>query len=182
MSTIFETERLIIREWEPDQDIDYAFAMYSDPEVAQFLGATPKPADDKDALLERLRFRVAEARTANNGTGFWPLEEKSSGDVVGALLIKELPDGEGNPTGDIEIGWHLRRASWGLGYATEAATAGIRYAWDILKLPELHAVVYSANTRSIAVTQRLGMEHVGQTDRYYGVTIEHFLIRNPNGI
>ncbi|WP_244944953.1 GNAT family N-acetyltransferase [Nostoc sphaeroides] len=31
-----------------------------------------------------------------------------------------MPDKDGLPTQDYEVGWHLRRASWGKGYATEA--------------------------------------------------------------
>lgn len=179
MKKLLETDRLIVREWEPDQDVDFALAIYGDWEVARWLGANPQPMTDREALRQRLHFRLNEMHAANDGTGFWPLEEKDTGDVVGALLIKTLPDGEGNLTGDTEIGWHLRRASWGKGYATEAAKAGIRYAFDILKLPELHAVVYSNNAKSIAVTQRLGMQHQGQTDRYYyGVRLEHFLLAN----
>ena len=42
------------------------------------------------------------------------------------------------------------------------------------------AVVYPDNAKSIAVCRRLGMTHLGQTDRYYGVTLELFRLRNDD--
>lgn len=176
MEVIFRTPRLIVRRWDMDRDIDDAFAMYSDPEVMRYLGRDPKPDTDIEALRTRLAARVATQDEAANGLGTWAIEEAATGDVVGAFLIKALPDGDGNPTEHIEIGWHLRRKSWGMGYATEAAQEGIRYGFETLGLPELHAVVYAENTRSLAVARRLGMRHLGPTDRFYGITVEHFVL------
>jgi len=41
-------------------------------------------------------------------------------------------------------------------------------------LPQIFAVVDSANLASRKVVERLGMIHLGQTDRYYGETLELF--------
>jgi RimJ/RimL family protein N-acetyltransferase len=150
--------------------------MYSDPMVVRYLGREPRPDTDIQALRERLRLRVAAQQSAGDGLGMFAIEERSSGRVVGAFLIKMLPDADGNPTGAIEIGWHLRRDAWGRGYATEAASAGIQYGFETLGLTELHAVTYPENEKSIAVAKRLGMEHVGQTSRFYGLTVEHFVL------
>jgi hypothetical protein len=52
--------------------------------------------------------------------------------------------------------------AWGAGYATEAAAAWMRRAFDHLDLPRLISITVPANTRSIAVMRRLGftlMEH-----------------------
>jgi [ribosomal protein S5]-alanine N-acetyltransferase len=177
METAFETERLIAREWNPRADISHAMEMYSDPEVMRFLGREPQVVTDEEPLIERLEKRNDEIRERNDGTGFWALETKDTGSIVGAVIVKWLPDAEGAMTSDMEIGWHLKRSEWGKGYATEAGMAAKRYALDVLREPVVYAVVYKENTRSIAVTQRLGMTPVGPTDKYYGVTLELFEAR-----
>ena len=53
-----------------------------------------------------------------DGYGSWPLFERESGALVGAVLLKPLPEAE-----EIEVGWHLARAAWGNGYATESGKA-----------------------------------------------------------
>lgn len=174
MPVVFETERLIIRRWEPDRDADDAYAMYSDPEVIRLLGRAPAIVASPEIQREYLEKRIAYYTERNDGTGVWALEEKSTGQVVGALLVKHLPDGEGTPTEDLEVGWHLRRSAWGKGYATEAGRVGIDYAHGQLGAPVVFAVVKKDNARSIAVTHRLGMKPLGSTDKYYGVTLELF--------
>jgi RimJ/RimL family protein N-acetyltransferase len=103
--------------------------------------------------------------------------EKETDLPIGTVILKHLPDAAGIPTRDVEVGWHLRVDRWGRGYATEAGRAIIAYALEIARLPEVLAVVYRENEASLRVCARLGMEHVGQTDRYYGVTLELFRAR-----
>jgi RimJ/RimL family protein N-acetyltransferase len=51
----------------------------------------------------------------------------------------------------------------GRGYATEAAQAVIRYAFDVLKLLRVRADVDAPNTASVSVLRKLGMVCVAQT-------------------
>ena len=75
---------------------------------------------------------------------------------------------DGMPTDYVEIGWHFRPASWGFGYATEAARLICQHAFETLKLPLLLAVSDPTNKRSVALMERLGMQNAGITTRYYG--------------
>jgi RimJ/RimL family protein N-acetyltransferase len=173
MATIFETQRLIVRDWIPDEDASAAFEIYSDPEVTRFLGngETQQSVETQCQSLQRLRDRYAQF---NNGTGYWAIVDKERGKIVGSVTVKQLPDNEGQPTSDYEVGWHLRQESWGKGYATEAGHAAVEYAFSVLKLPVLYAVVKPANQASIRVTQRLGMTPIGRTNKYYGAELELF--------
>jgi ribosomal-protein-alanine N-acetyltransferase len=171
---VFETERLIARHWDAEKDADDAFAIYGDPDVMRFLGRNPQVVTSVEEMRERLSKTLQIYAGRNNGTGPWALEERETGAVVGAVLVKHLPDADGNQTQDLEIGWHLRQSAWGKGYATEAGRAGLQYAFDVLREPVVYAVVYADNTRSIAVTQRIGMTPLGPTDSYYGVRLELF--------
>lgn len=180
-----ETERLQIRAWTPN-DAPQAFEMYGDPEVARYLSGTPESSvESQRELLEKL---VAAYAELDRGFGSFPLIEKSTGDLVGAILLKPLPRNEDleawrafrdDPTAippihEIEIGWHLARRHWGKGFAIEAAREAMAYGFDTLKLPEIDAVLYKENVRSRLITEKLGMDYLGSTDAFYGVTVEHF--------
>ena len=66
------------------------------------------------------------------------------------------------PAGEdvLEIGWRLRRAAWGHGYATDAASQLLRVAFVQRHTPRVVAQTMAVNTRSRAVMERLGMTHV----------------------
>jgi RimJ/RimL family protein N-acetyltransferase len=106
----------------------------------------------------------------------WAIEDRERGIVAGAVLFKPLPNSDGTPATDIEVGWHLHPDSWGHGYATEAARACIERGFAA-GVPEVFAVVYPENTASQAVCRRLGMESIGETDRWYGIRCLAFRIR-----
>ncbi len=60
---------------------------------------------------------------------------------------------------EIEIGYRFMQKCWGKGYATEAATAVRDYAFITLNLPRLIALIEPANTRSIRVAEKIGMQY-----------------------
>lgn len=165
------TDRLIIRNWNPVTDAEQAFAIYGDAEVMHFI----RPPDVSVAVTQqRLEALIAHYKRLDNGTGAWAMEEQATREIAGCVLLKQLPDNEGNPTDDYEVGWHLRKVSWGKGYATEAAKAALLYGFQTLKLSVIYAVVKPENHASIRVTQRLEMLPLGRVDRYYGVELELF--------
>jgi RimJ/RimL family protein N-acetyltransferase len=167
----FSTGRLIARDW-ATADAEDAFAIYGREEVARWLGAPPPrrmaSVDVMRANLERISARNAQ----HPQFGHWALELRGSGTVIGAVVLLPLPGG-----GEVEIGWHLNPDHWGQGYATEAGRGAIRHAFGACGLAEVLAVVYPDNAKSIAVCRRLGMTHLGQTDRYFGVTLALFRLR-----
>jgi RimJ/RimL family protein N-acetyltransferase len=168
----FSTERLIARDWTA-ADAEGAFAIYGRDEVARWLGAPPhQPAASVPQMRQRLE-RIIERNAAHPEFGLWALELRDSGVIAGAVLLLPLPGDSGDA---IEVGWHLNPDHWGRGYATEAGRGVIGLALGGYGLAEVFAVVYPDNSRSLAVCRRLRMTHHGQTDRYYGVTLELFSI------
>ena len=77
------------------------------------------------------------------------------------------------------MGWHFHPDHWGHGYATESAQLLLDQAWAV-GLDEVWAVVHHGNDRSVAVTERLGMEPMGVTDRWYGVELDSFRLARPH--
>jgi RimJ/RimL family protein N-acetyltransferase len=171
MDLAYETERLIVRNWRPD-DADRVFDVYSRFEVARWLGATPKPMGSMEEARS-LVDRWAALNDQEPVAGRWAVQRRD-GVVAGTVILVPLPDGDG----ELEVGWHLHPDSWHHGYATEAAAGALTWAFDH-GLDEVFAVVRPANAASIAVCRRLGMAELGLTDRYYGTTMELFRATSP---
>jgi RimJ/RimL family protein N-acetyltransferase len=168
MTFLLETERLIIRSWIPECDAEQAFVIYNDPEVTHFLGS-------RVTSVESQRLRLIN----ENGNGSWAIVEKETTTIVGTILLEQLPDKDGLLTQDYEVGWHLRRASWGKGYATEAGRAMLNYGFSVLNLPVIYAVVKPGHHASIRVTERLGMKPIGRTNKYYNIELLLFQLDAP---
>ena len=90
--------------------------------------------------------------------------------VGGASLLPLAPDEE------FEVGWQLHPDAWGNGYATETGLALARWAFE-QGIEQVIAVVRPANTRAMATVRRIGMEWVGETEKYHNLRLQEFRLR-----
>src|SRR3546814_17538372 len=60
-----------------------------------------------------------------------------------------------------EVGWTFHRDAWGKGYATEAATAAMDYAFDTLGWDRVIHCIDPDNLASQRVALRLGSQNQG---------------------
>ena len=174
---IFETDRLIARPWTLD-DADAALKMYGDPEVMRYLGrngAGATIASIKE-MRERLGKAIDKYSATDDGFIYAAIVLKHSREPIGTALLKPLELASGESADEIEIGWHLARDFWGKGLGTECAFGVMRYGFDRLAVEELHAIAYPENKSSLRIMQKIGMTYQGSTDRFYGVTAEHYVI------
>lgn len=170
--SILRSERLTLRPYTLD-DVDFVFDMYSRWEVQRYLGRTPRVMADRDEAAERVR---AWAELDHPLSGIWLIVETETGERLGTALLKELPaSGAAEPSGDIEVGWHLHPDAWGRGIASEAATAVLAHAAQ-QGLQRVLAVVYPENLASQRVAERIGMRSLGLTRAYYDVECVLFAI------
>src|SRR5262249_55477390 len=115
------TERLLLRPFR-ESDLDNLALLYGDAEVRRFLRDS-RPLD-RDATRERLERMIAHWR--EHGFGLWALFAKENGRFVGrcGVAYQHCPDPE--------LTYGLARAFWGPGLATEAASAALRYAFEVV--------------------------------------------------
>lgn len=172
-----ESDRIMLRDWNPDTEASQAFEMYGDPDVMKFIG-DGRCEESVVSQREALKKRNGAIAQLNNGSGFWAIFDKHCQEIVGTAILKQLPDGNNIATSDWEVGWHLKRTVWGQGYATEAGRLVIDYAFQVLRLPVLYSVVMPPNIASIRATQRLGMRPCGRTTQYYEAELELFELIN----
>ncbi len=85
------------------------------------------------------------------GYGRWSVVETATGKLAGMV-------GPWNPEGwpEAEIGWDLMNGFEGRGYATEAAFAARRFAFEVLDWPTAISLVAFGNDASARVAERLG--------------------------
>lgn len=148
---MIETERLIIRPWRDGDRAEY-IASCNTEAVTVHLGG-PSTIEDIDAALGRIAKSQEE-----HGFCFWAVERKSDARLMGycGLKFTNLP---GTPVeNDIEIGWRLREDAWGRGYAREAATAVLAWAWRHLDVARVVSFTVPANEASWRVIEGIGMK------------------------
>ena len=143
------TPRLTLRSWKQVDRPVFA-RMNADPEVMEFFPSLLTP-DESDALVCRF-----EAEFASRGFCPWAVEERQSGDFIGFVGLHDVPDYLSFAP-SIEVGWRLARPFWGRGYATEAASAAIRFGFETLDLVEIVSFTSTVNARSRSVMERLAM-------------------------
>lgn len=66
----------------------------------------------------------------------------------------------------MELGWNTYRASWGRGFANEAAAAAMNHALEIRREPTVRALIGSSNESSLRVAKRLGLTYEAETELY----------------
>ena len=168
------TERLVLRSWRLD-DTDAALGIYGDAEVARWLSPAMDRAPDEPAMRLLLQQWVAEDSRMTPPAGRWAIESRDGGRLLGGAILLPLPPGDV----DLEMGWQLHPSAWGHGYATEAGRAIARRAFS-QGIAEVLAVVRPANRRAEATVRRIGMEWVGETEKYFGLRLQVFRLRPPD--
>lgn len=170
MTATLVTDRLVLRAWTVD-DAAPAHAIYGAPEVVRWLTPALELVPDEAAMGAVLRQWVDEEAALLPPAGRWAIETREDGNVVGgATLLPRPPDDE------YEIGWQLHPQAWGHGYATEAGLVLAQWAFA-QSVDQVIALVRPANARAAATARRIGLEWVGETEKYYGLRLQEYRLR-----
>lgn len=151
------SSRLGLRDWRAG-DLDLALSLWGDEAVTRLVGG-PFARPDVEARLAR------EIENASiYGVSYWPMFLLDGGEHVGAAGLRPYDV----PNEVWELGFYVRRAAWGKGYATEAARAVMRYAFEERKAAALYAGHHPENQDSRRALAKLGFGYVG--DELYAPT------------
>lgn len=153
MKIFIETERLILREIILD-DAAEIFNLDSKKEVLRYLPVkTLNHIDETIEIINHIRNQYKE-----NDIGRWAVVLKETQEFIGWCGIKYIKDEVVNgKTNFYDIGYRLMPEFWGKGYASEASMACFNYAFDVLKLTELHATIMEGNQASCKIVEKIGM-------------------------
>jgi RimJ/RimL family protein N-acetyltransferase len=172
VGTSIETPRLRLRDWRTD-DAEAALTLFGDDEVARWLAPAMDRVQDAADMSELIATWLA-APVAPKGRpiGRWVIEAISDERFLGSGQILPLPPEED----DLQLGYQLVPQSWGNGFASEAGHALAHYAFSKGE-EEVFAVVRPRNTRGAHAATRIGMEWVGDTDKYYDMQLQVYRLR-----
>jgi RimJ/RimL family protein N-acetyltransferase len=161
---VLETDRLYLREMNQndfhslckilqDEDTMYAYeGAFSNEEVQEWL-------DRQISRYQQWKF------------GLWAVILKETQEMIGqcGLTMQPWKDKE-----VLEIGYLFERSYWHRGYATEAAKACKKYAFEILKANEVCSIIRDTDIASQNVAVRNGMTKIDTwTKNYRGVEMPH---------
>ena len=151
------TARIGFSTWSTN-DIHLAEILWGDPDVTRYICASGKfTAEDISARLEK---EIHNDKAYH--VQYWPIFTLSSDELIGCCGLRPYRKNE------YEIGFHLRPQFWGKGYAVEAASAAIDYAFSVLDADALFAGHNPNNAASAKVLRKLGFRYIG--DEFYEPT------------
>ena len=134
------------------EDFDAYAEIHADDEVTRF---TARRHLDRAEAFRHMAMIVGHWHL--RGFGFWGVFERDTNRLVGRVGFHQP---EGWPA--FELGWTLGRASWGKGYATEAARRCLDYAFNEMGRDHVISLIDPANVGSIRVAERLGYTPEGE--------------------
>ena len=145
---VHKTQRLFLETWELEDFKSFA-SIARDPRVMRFI-AEGDPWPDS-----RIEWFMGKQSALQESLGFcnWKLTDQASGELVGFCGLAPFPQ-----VNEIEIGWWLNPAYWKKGLAFEAAECVVGAAFEVHGISRIVARAYRANTSSIVLMERLGME------------------------
>jgi RimJ/RimL family protein N-acetyltransferase len=147
--TTIDTARLILRRARRD-DLDAVHAIMSDARAMRYWSTLPHESRAvTEPWFETQFFSGDPARDE------WIIEHQ--GRAIGNIGIWKQP----------EFGFILHPDAWGQGFATEAATAFLDYAFATYPIDAVTADVDPRNAASLGVMRKLGFVETGRAARTF---------------
>lgn len=146
------TRRLRLRAWR-DADLAPFAALNRDAEVMRWFPST-LTTEQSDQMAAR-----HAALLEDQGWGLWATERLDTGAFIGFVGLSAPTWHVAGLTPCVEVGWRLAREQWGNGFAPEAATAVLEFAFAHIALPGDEVVSFTTvrNTKSRRVMEKIGL-------------------------
>jgi ribosomal-protein-alanine N-acetyltransferase len=150
---ILDTERLALREFTP-QDAPFLLRLVNEPGwLRNISDPGVRSVDEALAWAEGRLFKAYREL----GHGFWALQRREDGVVVGMCGLFKRP-----ALPEPDLGYALLAEHEGRGYALEAARACVAHARAALNWTTLMAITALDNPRSTGLLTKLGFVEQGQ--------------------
>lgn len=155
MSLLIETPRLYIREL-VHEDLEGMFVMDSDEEVHKYLGNNPvTDVEQTRAVIDFIRSQYEQF-----GIGRWAVLKKDTDEFIGWLGFKFIEGPINKHSSYYDFGYRFGSAHWRQGYATEAATAALKYGQEVLNFKDVYALTHPDNIGSRRTLEKVGFTYV----------------------
>ena len=170
--TVLQTRQLILRRLTHD-DFPALYAVLADSDIMEHYPYTFDETRVRSWIQRNLR------RYEEDGFGLWAVVLKETGEMIGDCgITMQNIHGTMLP----EIGYHIRADRQRRGYASEAAAACIRYAFENYGFPAVYSYMKYTNIPSQRTAMKNGMKFIGEYPdpdntytRVYRITWEEWL-------
>ncbi|MFT7460779.1 MAG: ribosomal-protein-alanine N-acetyltransferase [Planctomycetota bacterium] len=162
-------------------DVDLAVEMFTDPDVMKFI---------EDELMSEKEIRQEMPTWTRRGgggcIGIWCISDRRTGEKYGDCYLLPIPFDEDDtnweqilpdvmPGSDVEIGYFLKKSSWGKGIATEACQRLLKFAFEETSLQAIVAMIDDEHHSSKNILKKTGFVYKGEM-RAYGKDDPYFQI------
>jgi RimJ/RimL family protein N-acetyltransferase len=161
-----DTARLHLRGFRLD-DLDNLAVLLSDADVVRYVGdGQPIGREESEnALLSIMR------HWDQHGFGRWAVIDKQTQRFAGFGGLRSLMD---TP----EVVYHLAKAFWGRGLATELGRASLTFGFTEHQFERIVAVAKPENAASVHVMEKIGMQYDRHTSYYDIEVIQYHITRS----
>ncbi|KAJ3497852.1 hypothetical protein NLG97_g1574 [Lecanicillium saksenae] len=135
-----------------DEHIPFEIEMNSNPDVQRYIMG--RPATREEILASHRRCIAMNSQQPPRGCwiGFF------NGTPIGEWML--LPSTE-NPGSEAELGYRLMPTYWKQGFASEGASAVLRYAFEVQRLQRMTGLTMRMYAATRATLERVGFVYVG---------------------
>jgi ribosomal-protein-alanine N-acetyltransferase len=164
------TGRLLLRPL-MREDLEAIHRIWTDPEVRRYLWDGERIPKEKAEAVLAGSIESFESR----GFGIWGVVYDESEELVGFCGFRSLDD-----TPEIELLYGISTPQWGMGLATEAARAAIRFGFEEVGFDRILGIANTENVASRRVLGKIGMRfeksasHEGRDETHYAIRREEF--------
>jgi len=147
---IIKTERLGLRAWN-DDDLNEMTALNQDEVVMEFFPSTQDETQTRGFIQ-----RMQEHQT-KHAYCYFAADRLDNGEFIGFIGLCRQNYLKNRPA-FTDIGWRLKQAAWGKGFATEGAKACLTFAFEEMNLEAVYSVCSLINIKSERVMKKIGMQ------------------------
>jgi RimJ/RimL family protein N-acetyltransferase len=149
-------------------DLDWLARLHGDRRVMRYID-DGEPVPRAEVAGQTLPAMLRDYVELPPGLGYFAAVDRASGQPIGWLSLRpptsvglrpQSSTGPGTAGGEAELGYRLLPEAWGLGYATEGATALIGHAFTELDLGRVVATTMTLNLASRRVLEKAGLSLV----------------------
>lgn len=153
MSTLYQSPRIIIREFLPQEQQTF-LNLFKDNQVTQYL-----PNTSPERYVEMFNELLENYEKKNLSR--WAIFDTTNNNFIGMCVARIFI----HNVNQIEIGYVLSREYWGKGIATEVCKAITEYSFANTNTKEVVAITDLNNTGSQNVLQKAGFERLNNLIR-----------------
>ena len=158
LDLVIVTGRLRLRPL-AEGDVDAMWPVVSDPEFPRLMSWAAHT--DKQQTLEYVR--STQAALAAGKSIVWAIEYQ--GTLIGTIGLDDITFVLRAWRVDrAELGYWLAPKLWGNGIMTEAATAVVRWGFDVLGLHKITVGCFVENEASKKVIEKIGFKYIGRLE------------------